>query len=99
MTEVTNEQLARALESIAGESRTSDTIALLIAASRLRGSPSVSDSAGWIEWGGGECPVPEDQRVCVKLRVGTQEKGHRAGVYRWTHEGAPGDIVRYRLSE
>lgn len=55
---------------------------------------------GWIEWGGGECPVPIGTPVDVKHRDG--------GVYvnkpalgdsnvRWSHVGSSGDIIAYRL--
>ena len=44
----------------------------------------------WIKWHGGECPVPPDTIVEVKLRECP------AGDYDWGHHGINGDIVEYR---
>lgn len=98
MTEVTNAELADALLSLAVESRNSDAIILRLAAARLREVPSMSDSAGWIEWDGGECPVVgrEVEYVCAGhdriLRTSYPQ------LLYWGVRDAPGDIVRYRLS-
>lgn len=51
----------------------------------------------WIKWHGGECPVPPDTFVEVKLRCGAVE-GARAGDYCWNHDEDDDayDIVSYR---
>lgn len=50
----------------------------------------------WIKWHGGECPVPPDTKVGVKLRCGTVGEA-RAGDYYWHRAGDGGDIVSYRI--
>ena len=61
---------------------------------------------GWIEWGGGDCPVHPDTRVNVMLRCwDSQSRRERkldasagtASIYRWDHIGDIGDIVAYRV--
>lgn len=63
----------------------------------------------WIEWNGGECPVPAGTLVDVLYRDGAQQASVRAlrtytplGPHRlaasWTHEGLGDDIVRYRIA-
>lgn len=54
------------------------------------------DADGWIEWRGGECPVPENTRVEYRLRSGLVSdclSGHLL----WGHEYGPIDIIAYRL--
>ena len=53
----------------------------------------------WVKWDGGECPVPRDQEVMVKLRNGSVRGPGRAVSYQWGHlvdEDDCGDIVEYR---
>lgn len=53
---------------------------------------------GWIEWGGGECPVPRDTLVEVKFPDGmTSRDAQPAGSYRWTLRNCITDIAAYRL--
>lgn len=61
---------------------------------------------GWIEWGGGECPIENGFLVDVKLRNGRTEyaqKAHFAGGYAsypfWRSDNAGGDIIAYRLHQ
>lgn len=52
----------------------------------------------WIKWHGGECPVPRDLNVMVKLRNGSVRGPGRAVSYQWGHlvdEDDCGDIVEY----
>ena len=51
----------------------------------------------WIEWHGGECPVPPETIVEVKFRNGTIEPIHAASEYSWIHIAGGGDIVEYRI--
>jgi hypothetical protein len=54
----------------------------------------------WIPWAGGECPVSMNcRRLEVRFRDG--EEYLTDGAYRliWTHSGARGDIVAYRVWE
>lgn len=71
------------------------------------GDPTPADPLGWIDWAGGECPVPFGTPVEVRHRSG--------GVFRalagaelgaaavWWHSGEDGDqsddIVAYRRDE
>ena len=51
----------------------------------------------WIKWHGGECPVPPDTKVKVKLRYGGALEA-LAGSYYWHHDvddDDDGDIVSY----
>ena len=53
----------------------------------------------WVKWDGGECPVPRDQDVMVKLRNGSVRGPGRAVSYQWGHlvdEDDCGDSVEYR---
>lgn len=58
-------------------------------------------SEGWIEWGGGECPVDSDEIVEVKYRKPNpyQFNNDRAGDFIWLHTGSGGDIISYRLQQ
>jgi hypothetical protein len=61
-------------------------------------SPSRGASDGWIEWYGGECPVDEGTPVEIEMRCGDKTRvAAEAGCFRWSHEGAKGDIIRYRV--
>lgn len=62
---------------------------------------------GWIEWGGGECPVPEGALVDVRYRYSEKfpdKMGAVAAIFggfgatkkHWTHHGWPNDIIAYR---
>lgn len=50
----------------------------------------------WIKWDGGECPVPLDTLVEVKLRCGASELSGLAKKYCWHHNDDGADIVEYR---
>jgi hypothetical protein len=51
---------------------------------------------GWIEWGGGECPVAADALVEVRVRDGCTGTTKALAMF-WCHHDGPGDIVAYRL--
>ena len=53
-------------------------------------------AGGWIEWAGGECPVP-GQMVEWKDRDGPAGYRRLADSLRWTDEGDCADIIAYRL--
>lgn len=53
---------------------------------------------GWIQWGGGECPVSADSHVAVRLRNGRDSGGtHSAGEWVWAHICGQWDIIAYRV--
>lgn len=58
---------------------------------------------GWIDWGGGECPVEEGVLVDVRLRNGNTFEGlaalveSRATLPFWLSDDAGADIIAYRL--
>lgn len=55
---------------------------------------------GWIEWCGGECPIPRDTLVEVKFPDGmTSRDAQPAGCYRWTLRNCVTDIAAYRLHQ
>ena len=55
----------------------------------------------WIEWGGGECPVPRGTRVDVQHRDGDVFYDYPAGesgpAENWEYNRCGGDIIHYRL--
>ena len=58
-----------------------------------------ADADGWIEWSGGECPLPKHVK-CDHIMRFTPERDafvvELAGHLRWTHENLRGDIIAYR---
>lgn len=55
---------------------------------------------GWIEWGGGECPVEKGALVDVKHLDGEIYQNKPAmgdNNVCWSHNGSHGDIIAYRL--
>lgn len=74
---------------------------------RAQYEAALADSEGWIEWGGGECPV--ETGVLVDIRIGhgcelygvkaapKAEYSHTVDMF-WEHKGAPDfNIIAYRL--
>lgn len=61
-----------------------------------------TDSDGWIEWSGGECPVGEDVVVEIKTRDGEIQLDQAYG-WNWGHEeGSPvkdRQIIAYRINK
>ncbi len=66
----------------------------------------MAEETDWIEWAGGECPVPADTRVFVQLRWETREGAESvpmadtADAWVWAHRQHPhhrGDIIAYRV--
>ena len=54
----------------------------------------------WIEWHGGEQPVPDGTKVDFILNDGTDHSDcFNAEEVRWDHWGLAGDIVKYRVVE
>lgn len=56
----------------------------------------------WIAWGGGECPVPAETMVQAQLAGDVNihtvsSRATHARQWRWTNQGAPGDIIAYRI--
>ena len=58
---------------------------------------ALSASEGWIEWGGGECPVEEGTLVDVGFRDGDDGMNIEAIDLLWNHENWGADIIAYRL--
>jgi hypothetical protein len=52
------------------------------------------DAEGWIEWKGGECPVPFGASIEVAFSGGVKTKGR---AFNWTHDGGSFDIIAYRI--
>lgn len=80
----------------------------LEAKSEPRPAPS---NDGWIEWKGGECPVPKGTLVDIKTANGSistrlhagmasRELDSKGGFYalHWSMDNNDGDIIAYRLS-
>lgn len=63
-----------------------------------RRSSAQPDADGWIEWSGGECPVPPDTLVEVLFRNGeTDYTVQDAATYCWDHVKCDQDIISYRV--
>lgn len=60
---------------------------------------ALSASDGWIEWGGGECPVDERVMVEYKVRSSDDVRYSNGRYLRWWHDcdWQSGDIIAYRL--
>lgn len=54
---------------------------------------------GWIEWGGGECPVDAGKMVDVIFGYGGRKSTNIADCWRWNHNGTDSDIIAYRLRQ
>lgn len=57
------------------------------------------ENDGWIEWRGGECPVPNSTVVQVKYRAVYDDDEQKASLCAWNHDGAYDDIIAYRVIE
>lgn len=55
----------------------------------------------WIEWAGGERPVPPETKVEVRFRCGKEDDFYTAGVWEWDWDrgNTQYDIVAYRVIE
>lgn len=75
--------------------------------SRAQYEAALAKNDGWIEWGGGECPVEEGTLVDVRYRDGrelialpanyTATSAIDASHAFWRNDGAINDIIAYRL--
>lgn len=54
---------------------------------------------GWIEWGGGDCPVDGREMVDVIFGHGGRMSANIADCWRWSHDGTDSDIISYRLHQ
>lgn len=52
---------------------------------------------GWIEWGGGKCPVDSSVMIEPKLRSGKIMPSEIAVYWNWQHQEWDGDIIAYRV--
>lgn len=62
------------------------------------GAEPKTDDNDWIDWPGGECPVPDGMRIDVKFRYGAIVSTNGASLLDWGEFGA-GTIVAYRISK
>lgn len=85
-----------------------DSINDLVAYGALYGEARLSPESEWIEWGGGECPVPEGTPVMIRLRNEreygpfpalkvTAASGVDASSEFWRNDGYTADIIAYRI--
>lgn len=68
---------------------------LRIGVREMYATTTAAETDGWIEWGGGVCPV--DGYVDIKLRGGVITKNYPAGAGRWVHDNQEWDIIAYRV--
>lgn len=54
---------------------------------------------GWIDWGGGKCPVDDVNEVDIKFRAGGIVYDVEAGKYYWPRTGQEYDVIAYRLHQ
>lgn len=50
----------------------------------------------WIEWNGGDRPVPMETEVKTQMRDGSEGRAF-AGYLRWDHVNFGGDILKYQV--
>lgn len=50
----------------------------------------------WIDWSGGECPLPAGSVHEVRFRSGETKEDEFPETWRWNHEGVSEDIIAYR---
>lgn len=62
-------------------------------------SALAAKNEGWIEWGGGECPVNPSEMVDVIFGRGGRVSTNIADCWRWNHNGTDSDIIAYRLHQ
>lgn len=60
--------------------------------------PPCPEGEGWVEWSGGECPVPNTV-VWAQLRIGECLPLDTANSLRWSHDWGQRDIIRYRVHQ
>ena len=58
---------------------------------------ALAASEGWIECGGGECPVHESANVDIKLEDGSEKSDVPASAFIWQHDDDVTNIIAYRL--
>ena len=65
----------------------------------IQGARGVGRVPEWIDWAGGDRPVPVDAKVEVQFRGGGRATG-AAGQFAWLHDDhSSDDIVKYRVCE
>lgn len=57
----------------------------------------IADSDGWIQWDGGECPVPPETVVQVRFETGSTSRPHAAVGWHWQNGRPIWNIVAYRV--
>ena len=82
--------------SIAEDEVSAATDRLTSIITRAQYESALSKNDGWIEWGGGECPVKSDSIVYVRFRGGFEDKAS-AHQWHWKHDYSHSDIIAYRL--
>lgn len=98
------EYAARALKPLA-----SDHTTAIITREQYEAALAAKND-GWIDWHGGECPVPEGALVDVRYRnsekfpdtfgtITLEVGGYGATGRHWNHDGYPNDIIAYRLHQ
>lgn len=64
---------------------------------QLRQQVKAQADDGWIEWSGGECPVPDNTKVQVKFWDGYEPVITEPQGLRWKHFIAHANIIAYRV--
>lgn len=57
----------------------------------------MSTNKDWIEWQGGECPVPDNTPIQAEWRAGKSFRTVCPQEFRWGHQDSESDIVAYRV--
>lgn len=97
--------------SMTGDEWVKDTAVAAISKADAAMAEPQPDADGWIKWEGGEwgeCPVPDGTLIDVEYRDGERKlslpantlpggKVRDASVFFWYNEGAPNDIIAYRI--
>lgn len=60
-------------------------------------TPEPVPVAEWVDWSGGDRPIPGDTLISVKFRDGTEADGYARDIL-WEHTAIPFDIMAYRVN-
>lgn len=83
--------------SIAEDEVSAATDRLTSIITRVQYEAALAKNDGWIEWGGGECPVEEGTLVDVRFRDGDDGINIESKNLHWFHKNWSADIMAYRL--
>jgi hypothetical protein len=97
-------RIADALDSLAALHAAGPALTGLQPGTSPEAVPAQPDADGWIPHRGGNCPVPDDTVVAIRLRTESgwrENNGYRARDWVWRHgpNKGNGDVIAYKVIE